>query len=86
MTSLVIDCNSDKADHVLNIAKLVRHAQRHIELAGESLKILRFMSQKTPPKDFLVLVLSSETSQRDELMRGFWELLELTGPESLECR
>ena len=81
-----INRQTGRADHVLNIAKIIRHAQRHIDLSLSSLKILRFLSQKTPPKDFLVLVLSSETTQRDELLRGFWELLELTGEETLSCR
>ena len=72
-----INKKTNKADHVLNITKFIRHANRHINLAASSLKILRFLSLRISPKEFLELTLSSETSQRDELLRGFWELLEL---------
>jgi nuclear pore complex protein Nup205 len=44
------------------------------------------LSSRISPKEFLELTLSSETSQRDELLRGFWELIELSGDETIQCR
>ena len=57
-----------------NLAKII-----YLLSANCSLQILRFLSHRISPKEFLVLTLSGDTTQRDELMRGFWELLELTG-------
>ena len=81
-----INIRTNKADHVLNITKLVRHASSQPGLAFSALKILRFLGSKFSDHELLSLTVTGSTTQRDEILRGFWECIELNDQEAEDCR
>ena len=81
-----INPRTNRADHVLNITKFVRHASTHPKLALISLHILRYLAMKLSDHELLSLTVTGPTTQRDEILRGFWECLELAGEDATECR
>ena len=81
-----INPRTSKADHVLNVTKLVRHAATHPRLATHALAILRYLATKFSDHEFLSLTVTGSTTQRDEILRGFWECLELPDEPESDCR
>ena len=81
-----INPRSNKPDHVLNIAKFVRHASSHPKLALVSLNILRYLAMKFSDNELLSLTVTGTSTQREEILRGFWECLELPDNAAKDCR